>query len=580
MKKIFLYILLLFVFTVFAKFPANYSDWRFTDDFKVYHDAGLTADDAASAVYGKPVRNLKCKTISSLAKPVDFNTVFGYEKPVSQRTAVIVNRIETFKTGRIQFGVGADWHIVAFINGKKVFDTREMGGNGPVPVKCTDHVIDVELPKGMHNISFWVSSGNTTWGVSVGKVPYTKVVYPPAELKYGPYITDVASDSAIVSFVTKEPAPSGIALRKAGANDFNRFWSHSWYQIDPDKRVHRIEVDGLEPDTVYEYKIIYLERPDNREVSDNKMFRLRTAAKKFKPFKIFVTGDLQYLDDKQCDILNKYMSTNHAASSDFFISLGDSRGVFNSFEKDIFDVTLKAVLEKSRNEKNILLLRGNHEYRGKQTYLFKDYFALKNGKSFGVYIYNDVAFVILDCGNAAKRSMANTRHYSAYDLPELLMKEQRKELAKGVASLEYKKAKYRVVLAHGAVYGAENTLSPYARKLISGIIDEKDITLWLGGHIHHYRRTVPGKAGFYGFEAAKPAEIAVLNGNYPFLTMIIDGPGSNKPHSGHTVEFLANGIKVNSFFEDGKVFDSFELNCNGKLVKEKIGSELKYYNTK
>ena len=139
MKKIFLYILLLFVFTAFAKFPSNYSDWRFTDDFKVYHAAGLTANDAAAAVYCKPIKNLKCKTISSLAEPVDFNTVFGYEKPVSQRTAVMVNRIETFKTGRIQFGVGADWHIVAFINGKKVFDTREMGGNGPVPVKCTDH---------------------------------------------------------------------------------------------------------------------------------------------------------------------------------------------------------------------------------------------------------------------------------------------------------------------------------------------------------------------------------------------------------------------------------------------------------
>ena len=187
---------------------------------------------------------------------------------------------------------------------------------------------------------------------------------------------------------------------------------------------------------------------------------------------------------------------------------------------------------------------------------------------------------MIDSGNAEKRPRHNTRHYSAYDLNAQLFAEQRREFARAVKSEAYKKAKYRVVLAHGAVYGAENTLTPYMRKLISGIIEEKDITLWLGGHIHHYRRTVPGKAGFYGFEPAKAKETDSLNGKYPFVTMIIDGPGSSKPHSGHTVEFLADGIEVKSFFEDGKVFDSFSLDRNGKLVKEESGADLKYYDTK
>lgn len=579
-KRFFLSILFFWVLSVSAQFPANYSQWRFTDKFLIYHDNKLSFSDAANAEYGKAVKGLECKAVPSLAAAVDFNTVFGYAKPVSRRIAVAVNRIETFKTGRIQFGVGADWHIVVFVDGKKVFDTTEIGGNGPVPVKATDHVIDIELTKGVHTVAFWLSSGNTTWEVAAGKVPYTKVIYPAGELKYGPYVTDVSKDGAVISFVTAYPVPSGIAVRKCGEKAYRNYWSHSGYQIDPNKKLHRIDVDELEPDTEYEYKIIFLERPDNRQVNHEKTFRFKTAAAKFKPFKIFVTGDLQYLNEKQCEILDKYMSTQHAETSGFFVSLGDTRGAFNDFEKDIFDVALKAVLAKSGHEKNILLLRGNHEYRGNQTYLFKDYFALKNGKTFGVYVYNDVAFIVLDSGNAAKRPRPNSRHYSAYDLPELLMKEQREELKNAVQTAAYKNARYRVVLAHGSIYGAENTLTPYFRKLLDGIIDEKDITLWLGGHIHHYRRTVPGKAGFYGFEPAKNIEFCSLNGKYPYVTMIIDGPGSSKPHSGHTVEFLADGINVKSFFEDGKEFDSFRLDSKGKLINEKSGLDLKYFPAK
>ena len=580
MKRFLLFLLLFMAFSVFARFPANYSQWRFIGDFELYNSNTLTYRDAAEAVYGKAVKGLECKKVPSLAGTVEFNNVFGYDKPVQGRIAVAVNRIETFKTGRIQMGVGADWHIAVFIDGKLVFDTKEMGGNGTVPAKATDHVVDVELEKGIHTVVLRTSSGATTWSVAAGIVPYTKVVYPAGVLKYGPYITDVAAESAVISFVTEEPSPSGIAVRKAGEKKYKNFWSHSGYQIDTNKRVHRISIDGLEPDTVYEYRIVFLERPDNRQVYHEKLFRFKTAAEKFKPFKIFVTGDLQYLDEKQRDILGKYTSTGHASSSDFFISLGDSRGAFYQFEKDVFEVVLKDVLKKSNHEKNILLLRGNHEFRGAQTALFGNYFAMKNGKTFGVYVYNEVAFIVVDSGNAEKIPRHNTRHYSAYDLNDQLLVEQRMEFARAVKSEAYKNAKYRVVLSHGAVYGADNTLTPYMRKLISGIIDEKDITLWLGGHIHHYRRTVPGKAGFYGFEPAKTKEYGTLNGKYPFVTMIIDGPGASKPHSGHTVEFLADGIEVRSFFEDGKVFDSFTLDKNGKLIREKSGLDLKYYDTK
>ena len=578
-------ILSLFVFflifaAVGADFPAGYSDWNFVGDFKIYHKAGLTLADAAAASYDKPVRGLAAKTLPTLDPSQDFNVLFGYAEPVARRTAIAVNRINVKQDGRIQIGVGADWHIVLFVDGKKVFDTIELGGNGSAPAKKNNHAVDVALTKGIHTVSFWLSSGATTWSVASGKIPYTKVIYPVPALKYGPYITDVHPDGAVISFATTHAAPVGIEVSCNGKK-IDHFWSHTGYQIDPRKKLHRIAVDGLKENTKYSYRIVYLERPDNNLKYMSGAYDFSTSSASFKPFKMFVTGDLQFVKDVQLKILDAYVDTDHMKSSELFVSLGDTAGAYNDFESSIFGVSLKAVLERSGHARKLLLVRGNHEFRGKESCLFTEHFAMRNGFCYGLYVYNDVAFLILDIGNGAKVSRAFTRHFTAYDMPELLLREQRKVIARAVKSPEFLKAKYRVVLSHGAVFGADGSVEKYTRRIIDGIVDKNMIHLWLSGHIHRYRRTVPGKQGFYGFSpSVNPADKDFTDGKYPFVTMIIDGPGIAKPHSGHTIEFQNDAIKCTSFFEDGKPFDYFEIDRSGKVRKESAGKELKFFDFK
>ena len=583
LRKLFCLFLFTFLFgaTLWsADFPDNYSDWKFTGDFIAFHDNSYTVEDAAKLKYTAEFRGKTGKKISSLENAADFNKLFGYSQPLSRRIALIVNEIELAKDGNIQMGAGADWQFAVFIDGKNVFDTFVLGGNGTAPAKKSDHIIDIKLTKGKHTVAFWISSGLTTWTVAAGKNPYTQVIYPSPELKYGPYLTDVSSKDAVISFVTTHPAPCGIALRKTGDQNFRFFWNHDGYQIARDKKIHRINIRGLEPDTTYEYKISTLVRPENKLQYLSGEYKMTTGATEFKPFKIFVTGDLQYLPNEQLSILEKYMSTRQAMESQFFISLGDSSGAFYNFEKSMFEVALKHVLTKSSHRKNILMLRGNHEYRGSETHLFNDYFAMKNNRTYGVYYYNNVAFIVLDCGNAQKRSMANTRHYAAYDLPELLLEEQREYFAEAIKNPAYKNAKYKIVLAHSAMYGGANgPIEKYAGHIIRGVINEKDIILWMAGHIHRYRRIAPGSKGYYGFSPFRsPKEY--IAGDPPFTTLIIDGPGIAKPHSAHTVEFLEDGIKVESFFNDGKVFDSFTITPDGKITDSAPGSELTFFDQK
>lgn len=564
-----------------ADFPAGYTTWRFAGDFKVYHDNTLTKEDAAQAVFGKPVKNLAAKTVPASTAVWDLNALFGYTQCVPGRIAVAVNKLVLDAPGRIQLGVGADWHIAVFIDGKMVFDTYELGGNGRAPARADDHVIDVKLSSGEHTAVFWLSSGATTWTVAAGHVPYTKVIYPVPALKYGPCFDNVTSVSAKITFTTTEPAPCGVEVRSTDGKFRRLFWSHTGYQIDASKTLHRIQLDGLDSDTKYICRAVYLERPQNElKYIGKKEYTFSTGSRKFKPFKMFFTGDLQFLPDVQRKILDRYTSLAHFADSDFFVSLGDSSGAFHNFEYAVFDVALKSVLEKSGHSKKLIMVRGNHEYRGNETLKFTRFFDLKNGNCFGVYYYNQVAFVILDSGNGANRSRAFTRHYSAYDLPDELLAAQRKELAREVKSEAWKSAKYRVVLSHGAYYGAEGSLEKYIRKITGGIIRDGDIQLWLSGHIHKYRRTVPGRAGYFGFSTYKAGEKDFLSGKYPFATVIIDGPGGVKPHSCHTVEFTDKGIKVNSFFEDGKPFDSFETDKTGRVIKSAPSGELKFFDVK
>ena len=568
-----------FLFTALAagNFPPEYVDWSFAGDFIFFHDNSFTANDAATLKYEPKLRNTAGKKAAISETAYDLNKIFGYTFPKSGRVALAVNQIELKKPGRIQLGVGCDWQVTVFIDGKQVFSTLELGGNGSAPAKKDNHIIDVKLAEGRHTLSCWLWSGSTTWSFAAGKNPYTKVIYPAPELKYGPYLTDVSSKDAVISFVTTAPAPCGVAIRKAGEKNSRFFWNHDGHQISRNKRIHRINVRGLEADTTYEYKLVTLVRPENKLQYFGNGYRMTTGAANFKPFKIFVTGDLQYLPEKQSSILKKYMSTKQAERSQFFISLGDSSGDFHTFEKTMFDVVLKHVLAQSCHQKNILMVRGNHEYRGSETHLFNDYFSMKNNRTYGIYYYNNVAFIVLDCGNAQKRSMANTRHYAAYDLPELLLEEQREYFVQAVKDPAYKNAKYKVVLAHSAVYGGANgPIEKYAGRIIKNIIDENDIILWLAGHIHRYRRIAPGEKGYYGFSPFS-SQKEYIQGNPPFTTVIIDGPGAVKPHSAHTVEFLKDGIRVESFFEDGKVFDSFSITPDGKIINSSPGKELTFF---
>ena len=583
MKKVYCTILtvLLFFSTLAAGgFPENYSDWNFSGDFFVFHDNSFTTDDAAKLKYAPEFRNVSGKRLPSLDTTQDFNRLFGYSSAESRRIAIAVNQIDVKKSGRIQLGVGADWHIFVFIDGKKVFDTFELGGNGSAPAKKDNHIIDVELTAGRHTVTFWISSGATTWTVAAGKNPYLKVRYPVPGLQYGPYLVNTGSRSSSIVFAASEPVPAGVRIRKSGAKEFRDIWNATGYQIDLDKKMHRIDISGLEPECCYEYQLIMLERPENKLVILPEKYSLTTTAERFKPFKIFLTSDLQYINDKQRDILNKYLALPHAASSQLFVSVGDTSGAYNDFAYAMFATSLEAVTRLHNSRKNLLLVRGNHEYRGICSRTFAELFHLDNGKTYGLYCWNNVAFLIIDSGNGGGASKANTRHSSAYDLMPELLADQRKVISQAVNSQAWKTAKYRVVLAHGAVYGSGGKLENFTRKIIENILDPSEIHLWIAGHIHRYRRTVPGRKGFYGFSPAKKIDYPYLDGQYRFTTLITDGPGVAKPHSGHTIEFLDNAIEVKSFFEDGKAFDTFQIAPDGSLSNSAPGKELIFFDLK
>lgn len=134
----------------------------------VARDAALPA---ATDLAKLPARlKLGGKTFKSLSvRPVhgrvDLAEQFG--KPVEGRTAYVFISITAPKTGRYFLGLGADWWLTAWVDGKEIHSTLEKG-NGKWPPSKDDHLVELALDEGDHVLAIRVISGTGSTALAVG----------------------------------------------------------------------------------------------------------------------------------------------------------------------------------------------------------------------------------------------------------------------------------------------------------------------------------------------------------------------------------------------------------------------------
>ena len=254
------------------------------------------------------------------------------------------------------------------------------------------------------------------------------------------------------------------------------------------------------------------------------------------------------------------------------ISIGDLTSIYDDFDAMLFGGYFNWQSPEVYHGKPFIAVRGNHELRGKERARWFDLVGPASGKGYYSFTYGNVCFVALDCWGEEEDYESRPLVGNAV---KSYLEEQRKWVEELVKSPEYCNAQYRIIMAHSAPYAvaleskickvANYLAEPLFKASLSG---EAQIHLFLAGHIHVYRRTVPGTNRVYANTPVSEKQVVTWK-NFNFPIMIFDGPGKNRGFeaSASTVKVTPEGLEVKSFDEHSRCFDHFFIDKNGKLCE-------------
>lgn len=525
--------------------------------------------------------------------------LFDFDKLSQKRgdSAVVVGRIYSEKERKTWLGVGG-LIFACHVNGKLVYDISRKGlGNDYDPVRSTDHIFPIELKKGENIIIFeslrtnflqdYVYGKNRIikWHLALREYPDYKPA--KAELAHPEILIRPDKGSVQLTFITVAPMPAGVDYRVKGSDKWVRKWDTRGDLLLKEKtRVHCIRLSDLEPDTEYEYRIVLLEPPAGMDGLRRPLWSKRQykeclmPVKKFRSFgdrkeySFFVFGDTQLSLSTGCktveqraEFMKKMRSIPAFDKADFLVHIGDMDSYFHEIDKDLFTKFFDYFAD-APNPLQWVYVRGNHEVNGIGAEDWYDYFQMPGDKTFYAFSKGDVFFIVLDCGDFTYGK--NVAGNGCLISMETLYAAQSAWIEKVRKSVAFKKARFRIVLAHPEPQMEYSEVANPIRKMVKNMLNDTSesgmIHLWIAGHVHRYRRAVRNSDELIHMQPAKKWVFSKA----PVTWVTVDAPKGNSSwpdFSFLNVEVKNDRLAVSAYDIDGKVFDRFSIDEKGKVTE-------------
>ena len=267
-------------------------------------------------------------------------------------------------------------------------------------------------------------------------------------INHGPYLQGVTYDGATVVFTTSHKGFSKVELRKKGSSESRICDSRKDGLIMADNTHNVINLDGLEPATEYEYRIVSTRvlnfqpyKVTFGEEIKSEWYSFSTFDPKAEEFTFGVLNDI-HDDSKKCGELLDLLPMDEVGmifyNGDILSHYSEQGQPFSSF----IDVSV----EKFAKHKPFAVVRGNHETRGHLARTYDEFIHnTREGKYYGVYYFGDTAVVMLDSGEDKLDTHEVYAGFIAFDEYRL---EQVEWLKQVIKSKEFRKAKHHIILLH------------------------------------------------------------------------------------------------------------------------------------
>lgn len=314
----------------------------------------------------------------------------------------------------------------------------------------------------------------------------------PLRIVSGPYLQSATESTMTVMWITNRNATGDVEFgaREGGLKTVHN--SHDGL-VDGNERVHKVVLGNLAPGTDYRYRIL---SRDIVTFGSNQIDYGETVASGFQEFRTFdrrrqsvsflVFNDIHDTPATIGELLK--IAGGHPF--DFVALNGDTLSHIER-EEQIVSV-LNEASSQFASRLPLVWVRGNHETRGNFARQFPAYLDSPNGRYFYSFDQGPVHVIVLDTGEDKMDSHAE---YSGLADFSQYRREEAEWLKAEVATEAFRRAKYRVVLAHMPFPSASRSRSQNGQpnpftgmaedyETFGATLDQAGVDMMISGHTH------------------------------------------------------------------------------------------------
>ena len=314
----------------------------------------------------------------------------------------------------------------------------------------------------------------------------------------GPYIQACSDSEFTVVWQTDSDALCWVEIAPDDGTHFYNTARKQYFQTihgrRPIGRWHKVTVDGLEPNTLYRYRVLHKGITTNQgnkrvryteskgsDVYRRQPYTIRTLGGGEDVTRFAIGNDFHDKPELISQLFPKDIITPQRY--DFVLYNGDMVSSFESEERLVNSVITPSVAQFA-TQIPLFFSRGNHETRGAAATTYTDYFPTTTAEPYYAFSDGPALFIVLDGGEDKPDSDIEYHDLVRYDN---YREREAKWLKSVVESEQFKAAAVKIVIIHIPPKSSGWHGEAEIARLFVPILNQAGIDAMFCGHIHKYR---------------------------------------------------------------------------------------------